>query len=311
MSTLLLFYRTATSLQLPAFVPMSFLKEPKEVKQHDNKKIAKVEEFSVSGVDDRFFCNITSSLVLPDGRIILVDDSNCKLKLLDGRFKIQTDLKLDGHPLNIAHVKGTEVVVSMPGKREVNFVEVKGDELMLKRKFSTRLDCWGIEYMKRTVIITTGRDGHSVVLMNSKGDELQSLLLSTQSDENIRCPVAVTADKVQKLLYVACTGGAWSKGCVILMDMSGRLLHTFSDPDLDTPRSCSLDRFGKLFICGLESSTVYQMTQEGEIFRIFPSKIYAPTGPLHVTFIRNYHFRFLLTEIASDKVRIFELPMPR
>ena len=311
MYVLFLCFRTSTSLQLPAFVPISLLKEQKEVKLHENKQVARVEEFSVSGTEDKFFCNITSSVVLPDGRIVLVDDSNCKLKLADGHFKVTAELKLDGNPLNIAHIKGTEVAVSLPGKREVNFAEVKDDRIILKRKFKTRLDCWGIEYMERTVIITTGRDGHSVILTNSKGEELQSFLLTTQADENIRCPVAVTADKLQKLLYIACTGGAWNKGCVILMDMSGNLLHTFRDLDLDTPRSCSLDRFGKLYICGLESSTVYQMTQEGAIFRIFPSKDIEVTGPLHVNFIRNYHLRFLLTEIASDKGKVFELSMPR
>ena len=290
---------------------MSLLKDPKEVKLHENKKIARVEEFSVSGADDKFLCNITSSVVLADGRIVLVDDSNCKLKLVDAHFKMTAELKLEGNPLNIALVKGTKCVVSLPARREVNFIEVTDDKLVFKGRFSTRLDCWGIEYMERTIIITTGRDGHSVILTNSKGEELQSFLLATQADENIRCPVAVIADKQQKQLYITCTGGAWTKGCVILMDMSGKLLHTFFDPDLDTPRSCSVDRFGKIYICGLESSTVYQMTQEGEIFRLFPSKDYEVTGPLHINFIRNYHLRFILTEIASDRAKIFEVSFPR
>ena len=290
---------------------MSLLTDRKEIKQHENKHVAKVEEFSVSVTDEKFYCNITSSIVLADGKLVLVDDSNCKVKLVDGRFNMKAEIKLDGNPLNIAHVKGTEFAVSLPGKREVHFLEVQEDKLVFKRKFPTRLDCWGIEVMDRTVIITTGRDGHSVILTNSKGEELQSFLLSTQADENIRCPVAVTADKHKKLLYITCTGGAWSKGCVILMDMSGKLLHTFYDPDLDTPRHCSLDRFGTLYVCGLESSTVYQMTQGGDMFKLFPSKNFEVTGPLHITFIRNYHLRFILTEIANDKVNIFELPMPR
>ena len=304
-------FRSSTSLQLPAFVPMSLLTDHKETKPRENRRVARVEEFSVSCSDEKFYCNITGSVVLSDGRIVLVDDSNCKIKLVDGHFQIKAQLKLDGNPLNIAHVKGTEVAVSLPGNREVNFLEIEENKIVLKRKFSTRLDCWGIEVIDRTVIITTGRDGHSVILTNSKGEELQSFLLSTQADENIRCPVAVTADKQQKLLYITCTGGAWSKGCVVLMDMNGKLLYTFHDQDLDTPRHCALDRFGKIYICGLESSTVYQMAQGGEMFKVFPNKNVEVTGPLHINFIKNYHLRFILTEIANDRVKLFELPMPR
>ena len=284
------------------------MKEPPEVKRHRNKHVVKVGEFSVSGKEETFYCNITSSVVLSDGRIILADDSNCKLKMMSGRFKMKGELKLDTNPLHLARVSDEEIVATLPGKREVQFVAVGPETLFKERSITTRLDCWGIDIIENIVVVTTGRDGHSVIFLEMNGKEINSYLLTSNADENIRCPVAVTSDKKTRLLYVTCSGGAWSKGCVIEMDLTGKILRSFLDPDIDTPRGCALDRHGKLYIPGLESSTLYQMTVGGDIFKIFPARTEKVVGPLHVNFIRNYHIRFLVTEVASDVLKVFELP---
>ena len=144
--------------------------------------------------------------------------------------------------------------------------------------------------------------------MDMKGKEVNSYLLTAHADENIRCPVSVNAERKTRLLYVTCTGGAWSKGCVICMDLQGQLIRVYQDPDIDTPRSCVIDRHGKIYICGLESSTVFQIYPSGDVYKIFPARNEEVVGPLHLNFIRNYHIRFLLTEVASDAIKVYELP---
>lgn len=268
----------------------------------------RVGEYKISTEGESFFCNITSSLVLPDGRIILADDSNSKLKMISPRFEIAYEMKLESNPLNLASVSETELAVSLPGKREVMFVDISIDKFSKKRKINTRLDCWGLCILENLIVVTTGRDGHSIIVLDMKGKELNSFLLTAQTDENIRCPVSVFADAKTRLLYVTCTGGAWSKGCVVCLDLNGTVQKVFSDPDIDTPRSAAMDRHGKLYICGLESSTVYQINDKGDTFKIFPAKSDQVVGPLHINFIKHYYIRFLITEVASDTLRVFELP---
>lgn len=302
--------RATVDHPVPGFVPkaISKAKEKTDVR-HKSKHVVKVSEHSVSGSDETFYCNITSTVVLPDGRMVLADDSNSKLKMMTAHCDVTFEHKLDSNPLNIASVSENEIAITLPGEREVQFVEVGLECFTNLRKFKTRLDCWGIDIIGETVVITTGRDGHSVILYDLKGKELNSFLLTVHADENIRCPVAVIADNRKSLLYVTCTGGAWSKGCVACLNTSGELLNVYSDPDIDTPRSTALDRHGKLYICGLESSTIYQISvDKGSMFRIFPSKTEQVVGPLHLNFVKNYHIRFLVTEVASDKMKIYELP---
>ncbi|XP_053390433.1 uncharacterized protein LOC128553323 [Mercenaria mercenaria] len=300
--------RTKKDHLLPGFVPKSQTQEKENGKRHRSKHVVKLGEHSASGQEESFFCNVTSTVVLSDGRIILADDSNSKLKMMSSRFDVTFELALDSNPLNLAAVSETEIAVTLPGKREVYFIDVGIDKFAMKRKINTRLDCWGIDILENLVVVTTGRDGHSVIVLDMKGKELNSYLLTKHADENIRCPVSVVADQQKRLLYVTCTGGAWSKGCVVCMDMDGKLQNVYNDPDIDTPRSAAIDRHGKLYICGLESSTVYQCNEKGEMFRIFPAKTEQVVGPLHLNFIKNYHIRFLLTEVASDSIKVFELP---
>lgn len=301
-------FRTKKDRPLPGFVPKSQEKDTETGKRHRSKHVVKISEHSVSGEEESFFCNITSTVVLADGRVILADDSNSKLKMMNSRFIVEFELKLDSNPLNMAIVSDTEIAVTLPGKREICFIEVGLDKFMIKRKINTRLDCWGIDILENCVVVTTGRDGHSIIVLDMKGKELNSFLLTKHADENIRCPVSVVADKRRSLLYITCTGGAWSKGCVACMDINGKLENIYTDPDIDTPRSAAIDRHGKLYVCGLESSTVYQFNEKGDLFRIFPAKTQQVVGPLHLNFIKNYHIRFLLTEVASDTLKIYELP---
>ncbi|WAQ95024.1 TRIM3-like protein [Mya arenaria] len=256
---------------LPPFVPGANSKKP-EIKRRKNKHVVRISEHSVNGENESFFCNITSTVVLPDGRIILSDDSNSKLKMMTSKFEFDFELALDSNPLNLAVVSDSQIAVSVPGKREILFVDVGDKEFSIARRLHTRLDCWGVEVLDNVVVITTGRDGHSVIVYDIKGEELNSYLLTAHADENIRCPVSVIADKKKRNLYITCTGGAWSKGCVVCMDLQGTLLNVYHDPDIDTPRSCALDRHGKLYICGLESSTVYQISPSGDMYKIFPSR---------------------------------------
>lgn len=295
---------------LPGFIPKTSEKKEDEEhsKRHRNKHVVRVGEYSVSGESESFFCNITSTVLLPDGRIILADDSNSKLKMMNPRFKVIFEMQLDSNPLNLAKVSDTEIAVTLPGKREVVFIEVGLERLSINRKIKTRLDCWGVDILENFVVVTTGRDGHSVIVLDMKGKEMNSFLLTTHADENIRCPVSVFAHTKTRLLYITCTGGAWSKGCVICTDLNGKVEKVYSDPDIDTPRSAAMDRHGKLYICGLESSTVYQINEKGDTYKIFPAKNEQLVGPLHINFIKHYYIRFLLTEVASDTLKVYELP---
>ncbi|KAL4222194.1 hypothetical protein ACF0H5_018231 [Mactra antiquata] len=303
--------RTEVDHPVPGFVPkMSSKKETEQTPvRHKSKHVVKVSEHSISGNDENFYCNVTSTVVLTDGRIVLADDSNSKLKLLNGRYQVINELKLGSNPLNMASISEDEIAVTLPGERQVEFVRVGVDSFTQTKNFKTRLDCWGIDIIGNMVVITTGRDGHAIILYEKDGKEVNSFVLTGHADENVRCPVAVVADNRQSCLYVTCTGGAWSKGCVACINLDGKLMSVYSDPGIDTPRSAALDRHGKLYICGMESSSIYQINVEkGTMFRIFPSKTEHVVGPLHMNFVRNYHIRFLVTEVASDRMKIYELP---
>ena len=298
--------RTDLHFPLPDFVP-----GPRPVEttaRHKNKRVVRISEHQVAGQKEAFFCNVTSSVVLADGRVVLCDDSNSKLKMMNPKLEFMFELDLDSNPLNLAQVSDKRLAVSIPGLRQVVFVDICPKEFQLSGSIKTRRDCWGVEVLDNVVIVTTGRDGHSVIMYDMEGTEVNSFLLTAHADENIRCPVAVTADRKKRHLYITCTGGAWSKGCVVKVDLQGTLLQVFNDPEIDTPRTCTLDKHGKLYICALESSTVYQISPSGELFRLFPSKTDQVVGPLHLNFVPNFHIRFILTEVASDTLKLFELP---
>ena len=69
----------------------------------------------ISGPSER--CSVTSILTMPDGRVVLTDYSNKRIKLLNSDFTDQMEMQLDGKPIDMCQFSGTDLIIISDGDK--------------------------------------------------------------------------------------------------------------------------------------------------------------------------------------------------
>ena len=128
---------------------------------------------------------ITGCVFMPDEWIVLCDRDNNKLKLLDKSFKLQDSLGLPSGPRDITLVNDTTVIITLPDKKKLQYVEVV---LKLKVERVLQLDnmCWGVQVVSSDIYVTC----HSYVFGHNDG-EMRIL----DNNGNLKKRLGVNQDK--------------------------------------------------------------------------------------------------------------------
>ena len=119
---------------------------------------------------------ITGSAFLPDGRLILCDNYNYKIKLLNRNFDIQETLNYsyrgyNGLPriFDVAVMNDTLVVITLPDKYQIQYIQLNEAVPMLQReKFvNVERDCYGIDIFNNTIYLAC--DGPQIRMLDMNG----------------------------------------------------------------------------------------------------------------------------------------------
>ena len=109
---------------------------------------------------ERNACKISSAAFLPNGYLLLTDQSNNALKLLNRSFQYVTHLNLPGRPHDVcvysSNAEGSDIYVTIPSERTVLEIYVEGTKLIRGNSFKTENWCYGITAYKEGLLITVG-----------------------------------------------------------------------------------------------------------------------------------------------------------
>ncbi|KAH3695483.1 uncharacterized protein LOC127861485 isoform X2 [Dreissena polymorpha] len=263
----------------------------------------KVNAFGVRMHNDKSPCDVTGSAVMADGRLVLVDYNNKKLKVLDSDFKLISDFKTDGASFDATEVAKNQVAVTVPKEKKIHFLSLQ-DGMKVSDSIQTRLECWGIDTVDDKLVTVTNSDDHMILFLNRKGIELISCSLGSQ-DPNMKWPISVCAESKDRI-YVSCQGEGDSEeinGCLVVIDAAAQVRSMYMDPGLRKPTSCTRDDEGNVFICGLTSANVHIIQKSGDRLGQVISGL---SKPIHVKFCPNSGSVLLMERFCND-VSVYQM----
>ena len=282
---------------------------PLNEKKFFERKAVLVKTVTLPG--DNKTSDVSSSVILPNGNLILCDRSNRKLRYFDDTFYHISDLGLDHEPNNICLINDktlssdmpdTKVAVTFPKPRRIQIVNVNSESLAQVDELRTEPECWGI-----------GCKGKSLVFSTESGDVFRDV----GDNRNYRWrkyrysfqkPVFLTVEK--NSIFVCNLGLNEVPGSLAAMHFDDRgknqILFSYSNRFLRRPISCSLDCEENIYICDAESERIHQVSSDGSEYRILDVKGGQTGSWQHINFVPKSDY-FILTETGSNIVYVFQM----
>lgn len=239
---------------------------------------------------------------LPDGRIILADRTNRKLKMFTSNFMPITDLNLSSKPWDVTLVNDKEVAVSLPAECRIQIVSIDGSYLTLTRSISTDEPCFGLCYSDgKFLTVTYDGDPPNLKILSPTGQELTYVCVDDDGFTLFSKPVYVTCTPKVDQIYVADE----RLGCVVKLKETGELNFSYSALDLGHAAGIALDNGGNIYTCGPSSNSVHVISPSGERVKVLV------TGE-SISYPRAVAYeprekKLLVTQGDKDVVKVYSL----
>ena len=254
--------------------------------------------------------DITSSVLLPNGNVILCDRSNRKLWYFDPTFSHLSDMKLEDEPHNMCIINDStidddfsyKVAVTFPRAKTIQILNASCDDIIKVDEVRTEPECWGI-----------GCKGKSLVFSTEKG----AIFRDVGDYRNYRwrkykytfqTPISLIVN--QDLVYVCNWGLEEVPGNMVVMFFDDRrknqIKFPYSNRSLQRPISCTVDGEGNVYICDAESPGIHQVSCDGSQYRVLNINGGQSGSWQHINFVPGSDY-FILTEAGSNLLYVFQM----
>ena len=214
--------------------------------------------------DDQETTWIVGSVFLPDGRLLLSDFFNNKVKLFDSRFNIEDSIKVK-NPWNLALINSSSAVVSEnvytePGR--LQFIEL-APRLRLGRSIQLDDSCSSVDVYFDEIYLgcqtTINRKGFLVVI-----DMNGALIAKYWADEKKKDfwlgePDYLTVSRATGNIFVS----DWFAQKVVCFSPLGEVLYRHSFTGTNKPFDILLDDMDNLLVCVHKPNTVQIIDTNG------------------------------------------------
>lgn len=263
-----------------------------------------LERHDVSTADEFKECDMFGSTLLSDGRLMLTDWNNKKVKLVDTAFNVVDQIIVPGHPDDICSINPEEAAVSMTMQKIVQFINLV-PKMSLIRTINTEEHCRGIAYYDGHIYVVCGgfkNEGYGKLVIYTISGELVKTIETNNAGQRIfACPIAVAVVSDGKILYV--TDG---KRGVITLTYGNDVVSVISNKDVSWPCGICVDRSDNALICNGMSKNVIQMCNLNKIAVVLSQGIKKPRS---ICFDPN-NLRIIMTTHRSKFVSVFQLTSP-
>ncbi|XP_052780120.1 uncharacterized protein LOC128217194 [Mya arenaria] len=219
-------------------------------------KTKNIKQFNAALIGDIDINSISGICELPSGELVLVDNNNCRIKLLNQSYQVVSHCDVPIQPHNSCHIAGNELAVAFnfkdENRHEVRFFNVRYSKLQQTRKLIFFHKVRQIAHHSGRLYITSDTALYSY---DKAGNDREKLF----EDRSDRCTVyhcAVSSDGSK--IYVTNA----SKNQLITLDKAGNRLATLRH--VTSPRDIQVSPLGHVFVCSYGSNTVLQVDREGK-----------------------------------------------
>ncbi|XP_069101875.1 transcription intermediary factor 1-beta-like [Argopecten irradians] len=271
----------------PGFRPVSLL----------DCQVKEIKKFNIKIPEDQSYCCVCGVLYLPDGTMVVSDYNNSKLKLFTDEGQYLDQLTVPGYPRDVCLVDNNTVAVTGDGVG-VRIVKVEDSRLSLLSVINTENDWYGVAYTDGRFVVSDGgvysitQDG-AIDLLHQYNTTCWNLVRDT-----------VTGDILVSVYNT-------SQGQVAVSRLSADKRHTdvMKAGVLKGSRGIDVDSEGNIYLCGMDSNNVVQMSGDGTRVRELLTSAHGIQTPWAIAFHGD---KFVVSNINAshdgrDHIRIFQL----
>lgn len=247
--------------------------------------------------NDEVTCNIIACGKLSEGRIVLLDSGNCKIKVFARDFTTCWWLKLNDYPNDMCLFEGDLIVVSFVNLKTIDRFVVKEDEIKSSGGFNTKLFNRSItKYTENRLLILSSQRKCNDYVLNGK-DVIEISLRDVLSGKHLTTFTKIYDDRMAALnltdaIRVSMTKNnevliADKKTVICLIQDKGKLSLTQKwvfrrgEQYLKDIVDVGTDVHGNIYVCGTLSNNIHQISaNDHRNYRVLLSNIAAPSSVL-------------------------------
>ena len=168
---------------------------------------SKVGEYDICSTNDlKLSCSVAGSTFLSDGKLLLCDLRNQKLKLFDQEFQLKSTFTLPSSPYDVAMLTNRDAVVSLPESKELHYVILDpGCVFRRSRVVHTATACQGVCAHKDGLLVTCYNHGvfGIMLLLDLEGRVKRRFERAPPGEAVFQGPFFITQDRLRDRYYVS------------------------------------------------------------------------------------------------------------
>ncbi|KAL3855542.1 hypothetical protein ACJMK2_014749 [Sinanodonta woodiana] len=228
---------------------------------------------------------------LPDDKVLLVDCNISTCRLYDASFQHLADYKMTSCPLGVCVVEGSEVAVTLPHQKMIQFLTVDSS-IHPGRVINTSQGCDGISALSKDQLVVSCIRNDSLYWCILKMDGLETFCVEV-------CPSSwrsqLSVNNRRTHIYVS----YYNPGAVYAYSVNGTCIFKYKHKTLDGACGVGVDREDNLYVVGQMSNNIHQVSPDGTPLQVFSTGI--PKHPSAICFFSSGD-EFLLTEESDGKL---------
>ena len=271
--------------------------------QHEIYVGRHLERYDVSVADEYKKCDMFGSTLLTDGRLMLTDWDNKKVKLLDKSFALIDQIVLLGNPDDVCSINPNEAAVTLTMQKTVQLINLV-PKMNLSRVMYMDEHCRGITYHDGNIYVVCGgfkdESCGKIVVYTVMGEHVKTIEKNNVGQNIFTCPIAVQVISNGKLIYV--TDG---KRGIVTLTSNNDVVSVISYKEMAWPCGMCLDRNDNALICNGKGNNVVQVYGLNTIAIILSHKD-GITQPHSICFDPD-DMRIIMTSHKSKFISVFQL----
>lgn len=225
--------------------------------REDSRRPNLTTDLNVKLKSDKRTCFITGVSFMHDGRIVLADDANKKIKLFGADFKPLSNICTDMPPRDISAISHHEVAVTIPNEKTIQVYKVGPKEFEKKLYLRLDIECYGITYYEPDIYVTSGWSSEREIQVIDLSGEVKRKIRLPRSI--FRYPLYITIDPKSKFLFVS----DYVNG-VICLDMSGKVILQCQEPEAGSYyKGLTVAIPGQIYACIWQQNGVSRVHTDG------------------------------------------------
>ena len=218
---------------------------------------------------------VTGLACLHDGRLVLADQDNKTLKLFDSEFKHRSRIELPVPPWTVTVTANNKILVTLPELKQFWQFSVEYNDIKKEISMETDRECLGIVEVGDEVIISSYDGDIAELIAISKFGGITSRATYNVLNKNctLKRPNYIQKSKNSKILFVSDVDMGLLG--ISICDLQ-TVLFSYNSSDLLSPLGLAVDAIGNIYVCGLYSHNIHQLTCSGQLIRILTNKQVTP-----------------------------------